>query len=522
MPISKRYSVTIVLFLIVALGFFVRIYHVSTNPAGFFCDEASIGYNAYTLLHTGKDEHGAKYPYFFRSFGDYRTPIPFYAAIPFVALFGLNEFAVRLATVTIGTISIVIVYLFLQELFSSFHFEQKIILAGSLLGAFLLAISPWHIHMSRFGSEYIYLPFFILLSTLLFLSSLHKPARIPLAFFVSGLIGYTYLPGIIIGPVFTLCMCLVFFSLLKRRWKYACIGVLIYCIVLAPTIHAVENKTLLTRWKNVGLGKKASIMEQIKTFSAQYVEHFSPVFLFTKGDIGFPGHFINRFSVKGMGQLYITDSLFFCIGLLFLFIQIRKKNTIAIVPIILLLLYPIGSSVTTTDGGGPLAFRSVLGSVVFPLFSAIGMAALLNKIKKSRLRYLGIGFVIVIYSIFFTRYLYLYHVEYPMYSQDFWGWQFGPRDIMKTFLANKDAYNDYLIIGQFNAPDIFIKFYDPSNQCNHTCRIASLSDIQIQGQQLIAVSHQSLQQAPYLRLNVQNIIRYPNGQPAFYIGQAKR
>jgi len=219
-----------------------------------------------------------------------------------------------------------------------------------------------------------------------------------------------------------------------------------------------------------------------------------------------------------MGQLYIVDGLFLCIGLIFLFIQVRKKNKNAMIPIILLLLYPIGSSITTTDGGGPLAFRSVLGSIVFPILSAIGMAALLSTMKKNRIRHLCIGLVCIVYGMLFFHYLYLYHVQYPMYSQNFWGWQFGPRDIMQTFLANKGAYDDYLIIGEFNSPDIFIKFYDPTNQCQNKCKIASLNDINIQRKQLIALSPSAWQQTPSLHLSIQKVIHYPSGEPAYYIG----
>jgi 4-amino-4-deoxy-L-arabinose transferase-like glycosyltransferase len=520
MPVAQRWAIPFLCF-IIAMGFLVRMYHVDTNPAGFFCDEANIGYNAYTLLTTGKDEHGASFPLFFQSFGDYRPPIPYYTAIPFVFVFGLHEFAVRLATATVGTVSILVLYFFLKTLLSYTHVEQNIVSVGSLFGSFFLAISPWHIHMSRFGSEYIYLPLFILLAALVFLRSLKLPTRIPQAFFVAGIIGYTYLPGIIIGPVFTLLMGLLFLPHLKRYWKYTLVGVCIYCIVLAPTIQAIGNGTLLTRWNSVGLGKTTSIAEQIKTFSTQYLEHYSPIFLFTKGDIGYPGHFIKRFSVSGMGQLYIVDGLFICIGLIFLFIQIKKKNRSAVIPLILLLLYPIGSSVTTTDGGGPLAFRSVLGSVVFPLLSAIGVTAILSTIKKTYIRRLCIGLFCAIYCMFFFYYLYLYYVEYPIYSQGFYGWQFGARDVMQTFLANKGMYDDYLIIGQFNSPSIFINFYDPTNQCAGTCRVARLSDINTQRKQMIAVSAQSWQEAPDLQLNVHTVIRYPNGQPAYYIGQAQ-
>jgi len=57
-----------ILFLILILGFFLRIVNLQNLPHGFFCDEASIGYNAYSLLKTGKDEHGKPWPLFFQAF----------------------------------------------------------------------------------------------------------------------------------------------------------------------------------------------------------------------------------------------------------------------------------------------------------------------------------------------------------------------------------------------------------------------------------------------------------------------
>src|SRR4030042_2080695 len=130
MPIAQRWAIPLLCF-IIAMGFLVRIYHVDTNPAGFFCDEASIGYNAYTLLTTGRDEHGVSFPLFFQSFGDYRPPIPYYTAIPFVFVFGLHEFAVRIAAATVGTVSILVLYFFLKTLLSYTQLEQKIIFFGS-------------------------------------------------------------------------------------------------------------------------------------------------------------------------------------------------------------------------------------------------------------------------------------------------------------------------------------------------------------------------------------------------------
>jgi len=45
------------LVLILVLGFSLRLIGLSSRPLGFTWDEAALGYNAYSLLLTGKDEH---------------------------------------------------------------------------------------------------------------------------------------------------------------------------------------------------------------------------------------------------------------------------------------------------------------------------------------------------------------------------------------------------------------------------------------------------------------------------------
>src|SRR5947209_1614488 len=69
---------------ILIIGLIVRIYNLSDNPAGFQVDEASIGYNAYSILTTGKDEHGVFSPIFFQAFGEYKSPIQIYSTVPLI------------------------------------------------------------------------------------------------------------------------------------------------------------------------------------------------------------------------------------------------------------------------------------------------------------------------------------------------------------------------------------------------------------------------------------------------------
>src|SRR3989304_8512132 len=76
------------------LACFLRFYHLGSYPA-LNADEAAIGYNAYSLIQTGRDEHGNFWPIHFQSFNDYKPGFYFYLVVPFVKMLGLNEWAVR-------------------------------------------------------------------------------------------------------------------------------------------------------------------------------------------------------------------------------------------------------------------------------------------------------------------------------------------------------------------------------------------------------------------------------------------
>ena len=152
---------------IVIFGLFIRTYHVAENPPSLSWDEVSIGYNAYSILKTGKDEHGRFLPLdSFIAYGDYKPPLAIYSAVPFVFLFGLTDLAVRLPAAVFGTLSILLTYFVVLELFSTYSQKNNI----ALLSSALLSISPWHVNLSRGGFEANVALFFVLLGVLCILS----------------------------------------------------------------------------------------------------------------------------------------------------------------------------------------------------------------------------------------------------------------------------------------------------------------------------------------------------------------
>ena len=129
-----------------------RFQHLSTSPPGFFVDESSIGYDAWHVLQTGRDEHQVRLPLYFESFGEYKNPIFIYSVIPSIYFEGLSVESVRLTAAWWGTAAIgVFVFLSLRVLKSKN--EQ-------ILAVLVIVSSPWLVVLTRTAFEVAALPFF--------------------------------------------------------------------------------------------------------------------------------------------------------------------------------------------------------------------------------------------------------------------------------------------------------------------------------------------------------------------------
>ena len=103
---------------VILLAAVLRFYQLGQNPPSLDWDETAHGYNAYSILKTGRDEYGYKFPLYFRSFDDYKPPIYTYLVVPAVAIFGLNDFAVRFPSAFLGVLAVLFTYLMVKELFT--------------------------------------------------------------------------------------------------------------------------------------------------------------------------------------------------------------------------------------------------------------------------------------------------------------------------------------------------------------------------------------------------------------------
>lgn len=277
----KNVLIFLILGLILIFTFLTRTYNLKDNPAGFFADEASIGINAYTLLTKGEDEHGVKLPIFFKAFGEYKSPIQIYSTVPFLFLFGLNEFSIRFTSVFWSILSIISIFLFSKELFAGYKHADII----GLLSSVLLSLTPWHFHLGRIGFEQMPFVFFTTLATYFFIKSRGK-RNILISSILFAISIYTYFPARIFISIFFISLNIIFYKKLIANKKDILIAIIIFLILCIPLIQHSISPSGRQRWEKINIFTYKKSGYNIKNHIVHnYLSHFSYEFLYSKGDI---------------------------------------------------------------------------------------------------------------------------------------------------------------------------------------------------------------------------------------------
>ena len=157
----------ILLYLIIALSIFLRFWQLGQNPPSLTWDETAWGYNAYSLGIDGRDEFGRLLPIdYLESFGDFKPPVYAYLDVVPIKLFGLTEFSTRFPSAFFGVLTVLVTYFLTKRIFWNSKSKEMY----ALLSALFLAISPWHIMLSRAAFEANVATFFIIAGIWLFLA----------------------------------------------------------------------------------------------------------------------------------------------------------------------------------------------------------------------------------------------------------------------------------------------------------------------------------------------------------------
>ena len=276
----QRYRWPLLFAIVLVFGATLYTYQVTRNPAGFFIDESSVAYNAYTISQSGQDEFGNSWPLFFRAFGDYKNPIHVYLLAALFKVTGPSILTARM----VGAIAGFVTALLLRLLAGRVSRRRDV----GLLVALSALLTPWLFELSRVAFEVALYP----MAVTLFLLCLQRAAtKAKWTWFDVGcltstlmLLTYTYSIGRLLAPL--LALGLVIFAT-RARWSGILRTWAIYLLTLLPMIvfqwrHA---DALTGRFKLISYIKPESSLTEIGwEFIKHYVANLNPVKLLVSGD----------------------------------------------------------------------------------------------------------------------------------------------------------------------------------------------------------------------------------------------
>ena len=449
----NKNSIYLLLILIVVISIATRFFWLDKSPPSLNWDEVAHGYNAYSLLKTGKDEFGTRFPLFLRSFDDYKPALYSYLSIPFIALFGLKEISVRAISAISGVVLIFIIFFLSQEIF-----KKKSV---ALIAALLVAVEPWSILFSRAAFE-------ANLALALFLGGIYFVVKSKLSgklgilgFALVSLSAYAYHAEKILAiPVFIASLYFYKKTYSKNK-KYAIYSLAVGFLILLPLIYFQLTKietlgrlgsTSITRlWKikksqNPNFFVENQIFFMGKQITSRYLSYFSPANLFVRGTPE-PTQ-----RVPGFGMFYSLESVFWLLGLFWLAKRAKRYKFF----IYLLILTPLPAAITWNW------FYPHRVLPLFALFSiviALGLDTFWKFTKKNFAkihRYFWFG--LVVYGIMLFSNLSTSTLLYLPYKES-GNWQFGMKQIIEEVEKLEDNYQKIILETGTAQPHIFALFY---------------------------------------------------------------
>jgi len=438
--------------LILFLAVFLRFTELGSIPSSLNWDEVSHGYNAYSIFQTGKDQWGVSYPLFnFRAYGDYPTAANLYLTIPFINVFGLNAFAIRLPHAIIGTLTVIVAYFLVQILFSNSIFN--------LLSMFLFAISPWLVFPSRAVFQSNLSLFFLMLGLWLFLSSFKKHFLLILALLSFGISLYAYHNTRIIVPILPPFLFWFYQKNIKKiDSRIVILSLIVFLLLAIPNVLNLFSPESQARNRWVGIINPNSINlinenrrlfsgpqflnrlvnNKITYFSQQftvnYLDLLNPLPIFFRGSQNY------QFNPPSTGLIFSIFLPFFYLGL---FVAFKKYRYLLVMFLICLL----PSALTMGD------FPSIRATSAVPfyiIFIVLGLSFLRSKI---------VLILVLLISLF---QLLFYSKTYLQYNTSMsQTWQYGYQQAIEFVKPLYPNYKQIIFTKKYGEPHEFVLFYWP-------------------------------------------------------------
>ena len=462
----------LILILIVVIGAILRLVALGDYNPGFFRDEAAIGYNAYSIWQTGKDEYGFFLPTVFRSFEVFFMPLYIYLLAPIVGIFGLTEFNVRVLSAISGILAIPAAFLITLQIWKN----QK----PALLSAFLLTISPWHILYSRGTFEgnlglTLFVYGFWALLRFLDKSSL-KNLTIAVVLFILSM--YSYQSERVVTPLLGLITFAFCYKTILSLKQKLIIPIILAILLMLPILslslqpgsyHRAFGVSVFSRessvpgWKETepqGLIVNNYIFLRARQITALYFSYYSPRNLFFEGDANLQ---------RGAENFSVFYALLFPALIAGLIKILKDKRTEVKLLIAWIIIAPIPAALTSDPFH---TYRALL--LFFPLI--IVMAGGLTWLFEFLRFRVVVAAVILTLCLSLSQFLYSYFVITPAVRAV--EWDYGYKEIFE-YLNTQTDYDKIVIDDELTTPYIHYLFFnktDPAVYHDEVAKLGPLND----------------------------------------------
>lgn len=410
----------ILLSAIAILAIFLRFFRLGAVPSSLNWDEAAMGYDAYSILRTGKDQYGHFLPLTFQSLNDFKPPLYEYLLVPSVAIFGLTEFAVRLPSALFGCCSILFLFFLVYELFPKISYRRQL----ALLSSFLLAISPWHLFFSRVAFETNVATSLIIGGLATFLLAQRKKHFFPTSAIMFGLALFSYHSARLITPVLIVLLIGLNYQVRKSNRNFIAF-LSIFATFFLITLVFTFNKNAQLRFLTINDFDSETTRvnsESIKTaeaaqgyFFSSKVFHNQKISFFTYGNLqkfikNYFSHFSLSFWILGdnnplrqpnFNLVYFWEPLAIYLGVYIFLKKYRAKNNLIL--FLATLLAPVPAS---TVWQAPSTVRAHFLVPFLTIFSALGSISAV-RFAKFNFKYLDI---VKLFSFFPLAVLMIYSI----------------------------------------------------------------------------------------------------------------
>jgi hypothetical protein len=315
---KRSHSIALLTLLVIVLGSFLFIYRCHTNPPGFFVDESSIAYNAYTISEFGTDEFGNSWPLYFRAFGDYKNPVQIYLLALIFKVTGPGILVARMLCAIEGVLCVVLLGLLALRLAN----DSRV----ALLVMTTAFLTPWLFEISRVVFEVALYP----LAVVLFLISVRRASLrdrwnwsdVLCLASTLVLLTYTYSIGRLLAPLLALGL-VIFLS--RQRLKGLVSTWLIYALSLLPIFIFQRNHkgALTARFDLVSYLKPDNALSvNVAGFIKHYAATLDPRRPFWNGD----PNFYQVAHLYGKPVMLFSTALLLIVGIAIVFVRQRTDR----------------------------------------------------------------------------------------------------------------------------------------------------------------------------------------------------